>query len=432
MPKKNQIPFFASQALSGGITRYYWKPSPKLRRLGWKTLVLGDDFAGAVQKAIEQNRKLEATGDAGTAESAVRIGGKAPVLWREAQARYFAHPEFTDKAATSQRTYRIYMRVLEQWAKDGNLPMRDIDHDMVWDLRNALVGNPDSGKARTKLILAVLATFLKWCKGERIITVNPAKELSVPTPKARRRRLLRDELAPLLEAARELGHEHIELGIPIGFYTMQREKDLLEATAFRIGELTEVSAFARRTLANDKGRVIGLNLQQSKTQTWVGIPLHPIARQIVEDEIARLRASDRTCTHLILYPKQDRACPAWLFQLNFRETVNHAVAKMREQAKEATERQEHALAAEREKMADRLHGIQFRDLRRSGMCWMRELGVSVAGIASISGHSIEQTQKILDTYMPRDTHGAAEAMAMAVAREAELDAIEAAEREGEA
>lgn len=432
MPKKNQIPFFASQKLAGGRIGYYWKPSPKLRRLGWKTIVLGEDFASAVAGAIAQNEKLEATGDANGADSAVKIGGKAPVLWREAQHRYFAHPEFTGKASSTQRTYRIYLGVLERWAKDGMLPMREIDHDMVWDLRNTLVESSDSGPARTKLILSILAAFLGWCKDQRIIAINHAKELKIPTPKPRRRRLLRDELAPLREAARELRHEHIELGIVLGFYTMQREKDLLEATAFRVGALTEVSAFARRTLANEQGRVIGLNLEQSKTMTWVGIPLHPIARQIVEEELARLRGESRSCTNLILYPRRDKPCPDWLFQKSFRETVDHAVAKLRQQAKEAAERQDHASAAEIEALAERLHGIQFRDLRRSGMCWMRELGISVAGIASISGHSIQQTQKILDTYMPRDTHGAAEAMAMAVAREAELDAIEAAEREEEA
>jgi integrase len=74
-------------------------------------------------------------------------------------------------------------------------------------------------------------------------------------------------------------------------------------------------------------------------------------------------------------------------------------------------------------------GLQFRDLRRSGMCWLRELRVPVAMIASISGHSIDETQKILDTYMPRDTRSAAEGMAIAVTRQAARDLADAAELE---
>ena len=50
-------------------------------------------------------------------------------------------------------------------------------------------------------------------------------------------------------------------------------------------------------------------------------------------------------------------------------------------------------------------------------------------IASISGHSIEETQKILDTYMPRDTRAAAEGMAIAVARQTARDAEAAIEQE---
>lgn len=435
MPKKNQIPFFASQAISGGITRYYWKPSPKLRRLGWKTLVLGDDFAKAVQAAIEQNLKLEGTGDTGSAKSSP-AGVRAPVLWRDAERRYRAHSAFTDKSKATQRTYGIYLGILSKWAKDGNLPMREFNgppgRDLVWDFRNALVENPNSGRARTKLMLAILAAFLGWCEEQRIINANPAKGLKVPVPHARRRRLLRDELQPLLESARALGRADVELGIPMGFYTMQRSKDLLEATAFKIGELTDVSAFARRVLADERGRVMGLSLGQSKTGVFVDVPLHPKARNNITAAIKDLRASDRTCTNLILHPTEDRACPDYTFRQGFRAVVNHAVDRLRGMAGEAMEQQDHDAARAHETLAKRLDGIQFRDLRRSGMCWMRDLGVSVAGIASISGHSIEETQKILDTYMPRDQRGAAEAMAMAVAREAELDAAEAAEREEEA
>jgi hypothetical protein len=257
--------------------------------------------------------------------------------------------------------------------------------------------------------------LLQYAQDQLLIATNPATKLKIPEPPKRKRRLLREHIAPLVAAAVALGHPHVALGAVLGFYTMQREADLLATTAFRLRPLRDISAEARRALAGRDGKVLGIELQQGKTDQWVGIALAPVARDAVETAIAATRAAPAdanlvAATHLILYPGQPRACPEWKFQRDFRATVNRAVA-------DATERQDHELAKI-------LHGIQFRDLRRSGMCWMRDLGVPVALIAAISGHSIEQTQKILDTYMPRDTRGAADGMAMAVTRQAERDAAD--------
>ena len=45
---------------------------------------------------------------------------------------------------------------------------------------------------------------------------------------------------------------------------------------------------------------------------------------------------------------------------------------------------------------------QARDLRRTAMVRMAEAGATVPQIASVSGHSIEATQRILETYLPRN------------------------------
>jgi integrase len=49
-----------------------------------------------------------------------------------------------------------------------------------------------------------------------------------------------------------------------------------------------------------------------------------------------------------------------------------------------------------------IEGAQARDLRRTAMLRMAEAGATVPQIASVSGHSIEQTQRILNTYLPRN------------------------------
>jgi hypothetical protein len=44
----------------------------------------------------------------------------------------------------------------------------------------------------------------------------------------------------------------------------------------------------------------------------------------------------------------------------------------------------------------------LRDLRRTAMVRIAEAEATVPQIASVSGHSIEATQRILETYLPRN------------------------------
>ena len=45
--------------------------------------------------------------------------------------------------------------------------------------------------------------------------------------------------------------------------------------------------------------------------------------------------------------------------------------------------------------------LQPRDLRRTAVVRLAEAGCTVPEVSSITGHTIEQTQKILETYLPR-------------------------------
>ena len=48
-----------------------------------------------------------------------------------------------------------------------------------------------------------------------------------------------------------------------------------------------------------------------------------------------------------------------------------------------------------------LEHLQARDLRRTAIVLMGEAGATEAQIAAVSGHSIERTRQILETYLPR-------------------------------
>lgn len=54
--------------------------------------------------------------------------------------------------------------------------------------------------------------------------------------------------------------------------------------------------------------------------------------------------------------------------------------------------------------------VQFRDLRRTCVVYLGELGMDAHLIASVTGHDIDETQRILKTYIPRTTGRAARVM----------------------
>jgi hypothetical protein len=424
MPHTNQIKGLQPSRRTPGAT-YHWKPSPRERRHGWTNLRLGEDWDHAVASAIAHNRSVEqwfVANAAGVAPS------KPPKIlrWRDLVADYKASDAYSGLKPKSKREYDSRLRILDHWALDGALRLCDLDRPMIIDFRNTLARDPR--KPRTAAILRVLSIVVGHGVNRGWLPLGLAARMNIPTPARRRHRILAEQLPWLLDNADGLGLAHVRLGCVLGFYTTQREGDLLATTAFRFREVDDISNEARRALAGPDGRVLGLFLEQEKTDALVGIPLVPHAREAVEAAIEKSRAAGSTLSQLLV--KNGRACHQKTFQRDFARVRDRAVSAARKAAERARACGEpHHVVTKWEAAHAALAGLQFRDLRRSGMCWLRELRVPVAMIASISGHSIDETQKILDTYMPRDTRSAAEGMAIAVTRQAARDLADAAELE---
>ena len=407
MSRKNQIPGLTSHPLADGALMYHWQPSPRLRREGWTNLTLGRDFTAACAAAIARNGDVadhRQRGPMAPAAPRIRTVG-------EGIAAYRADPAFTLLKPKTRAEYGTRLRQLALWADEGRLPIRHLTRDHCVALRNALVRDPRAH--RTAAILRVLRLLCRFFVSQGWLTANPAAALDVPEPASRTHRIDIGQLGPLLAAADRLGLPHVALGITLGFFTLQREGDLLATTAFRFREVDDISAEARRALAGPDGRVLGLWLQQGKTGAQVAVPLIPASRTAVEAAIEAAR--DVKSNDAALFQKAGRRVQEKTLQRDFRAVATEA-ARAAAEAADAP-------------LAETYAKLQFRDLRRSGMCWLRFNSVPVAMIASLSGHSIDKTMKILDTYMPRDTRAAAEGMAIAVTRQAQRDAA-AAEQEG--
>jgi integrase len=133
---------------------------------------------------------------------------------------------------------------------------------------------------------------------------------------------------------------------------------LLQFTAQRPGDVLKM------TWPQYSGSAI--RLRQEKTGALLDVPTHPFLRD-------HLDGLNRSGSSLTIVTSRGRPVSYRRFNDRFRETAERA-------------------------------GIdaQARDLRRTAMLRMAKAGATTPQIASVSGHSIESTQQILETYLPRN------------------------------
>ena len=80
--------------------------------------------------------------------------------------------------------------------------------------------------------------------------------------------------------------------------------------------------------------------------------------------------------------------------------------------------------------ATRLDTLQFRDLRRTCVVTLGELGLDDAGISAITGHTLATIKKILEVYMPRTEAMAARAIVARISPKAAAQKSEKSSKEG--
>lgn len=430
MPRKNQIHGYATQRLAGGRIGHYWRPSPRERREGWSTITFGTGDEGrrkALIGCIEQNEKVAA---ARASAAPVAAGPRARILrprWRDLKARYLVDPAFTDLKPKSQREYRTRLAILDRWAigpdgDEGGLILDQLDRAMVIDLRNALVGQ--GRKHRTANLLRMLSVFLGYGAEQGWVEKGLAAEIDIPTAPPRKRILAWGEVETLMAAAEAKGQGRMALAILLGFWTFQREADLLGLGRFNWREMNDMSPEARAILAGPDGRVLGFRLQQGKTGTWVDIALPWGLRSIVEAAFAAQAAADKE-TGLLLPDPGVTARLAALDGAPARRGRPHATGVTPRLWPQALFQRDFRKLVAKAGLAD----VQFRDLRRSGMVYFGGHSVALQFITAASGHAVLGRKTILDTYMPGNSRFAAEGMAIAWARH--QAAIEAAKASGQ-
>lgn len=252
------------------------------------------------------------------------------------------------------KTRREYAAFLRRMtAILGPFPIRDIDLGHVMALRDRFADKPPTANA----LVRVLRLLMSWALDRRRIAENPASQ-----PKQLRVTPRRAVWSPEAEAAFvAVADAPMRLAYIVHAYTAQRQGDVLAMT-----------------WAQYQGGAI--RLRQQKTGTLIEVPAHSLLR-------AALDAAPRTAVTILTDHKGLPWRPDHFRHLWRRTTL-----------------------------AAGLDGLQNRDLRRTAIVRLGEAGATIPEIAAVSGHSIEETTKILEIYLPRTAPMAAAAIAKWEAR----------------
>jgi integrase len=266
--------------------------------------------------------------------------GASPVLDANISAlidKVRASEKFTSKASGTRRHYEAWCKWFGE--KWGHLPITAITRRVVVDFAESWKHSP----SQRGIALTVLRRIFDVAAYHGFVEANPCHRLGLSKPKSRDQYFMPADEDAFLKACKI---DRLATAFHLLLFTGQRPSDCL--------------AMPRTHYNHDTIRA-----RQQKTKKLVEIPAH-----------ARLKA------HLSTVPKASTLLAGYLggpksrydaFNRDWRETVKAAG----------------------------LGHLQARDLRRTAVVRMGEAGATEAEISAITGHSIERTRQILETYLVR-------------------------------
>jgi hypothetical protein len=420
-----RIPRLVGKTNASALTSWYWQPSASLRRKGWHPRALGTGGAvDAIPEAIAAAaRKLneEVDGSAALRPAELRrvqrplTLGEGIARWRDKGFPSVKRPGFTVEPATA-RQYGSKCRTLTAWG--GDVALSSITPARVAKLRDGLMQPAADGRWTGAVrhhaaheTLRVGRTLFSWFESQGYVPrgTNPFTAFGLAQPGPRDQIWWQPHREALLELA-AAEDPALELAVDLAFSIGQREADLLrlqlnqyvEIPAFKMDP--EVYAQLAEPDANGRACVMGIRIRQAKGKRWIEVPVVGDTRRRVEAQAKAARAAGVTC---LLF---DRASGLpW--------TMPNLDAGQRRFIRRIAELRAAAIArATDTTLAGELEQLQFRDFRRTAVVYLGELGIADHLIAAITGHTLDETKKILETYMPRTTGMAARAIALSQAR----------------
>jgi integrase len=327
------------------------------RRTG---LHLGNDKAKAMAVAAAMDAEAENI-----------AAGPAPGSFEALAQAWLVTPAFRAKAPRTRALDRSYLDDLRE--RFGALPVAAITRPVVIRLRDRMAPKTP---VKAKHTLSVLRQVMQYAVDVGQVVTNPALRPGLPGRPPRHQVWPAKAVDAFLDAATPVMRRAFLLML----YTAQRVSDVLAI---------DWADFEK------KDRRVILTLRQAKTDELVSLPVH----QALASE---LRATWKKAGPVVPSPHGKH----WQ-RRNFTRAWRLTICRANRQLARA------GFAAGLDKAAIRktlIHDLQARDLRRTAIVRMALAGATTAQIAAVSGHRIEECQKILDVYLPRRLDVASQAI----------------------
>ena len=332
--------------------RYYFVASPQMRRAGWCNEPLGKDLTTAQQRAIELNvrwdteRKAEQT-DLETPPEPGTLG------WH--MREYLDSIAHADKSASRRdEMERAFTTILKAFP---DTKVEKITANHVEKFYTALRKHKSVSKAQR--IMKDLRFIFNRLENQGVISFNPTRSTRVKEPPSRTTIWSADMVADVVMKAEEM--------------------DMLGAgCAFMIAYDTSLRPGDIRMIRAEQLSSTHIALIQAKTGRPQYAPIWPETYDLIQRYLASTGLEMHPGAILLRTPTTHGRYRGIAFT---KDRLTRDVRKIMDAAGVPK-------------------SLQMRDLRRTASVERAEAGATAAELAAGTGHSIEKSQRILDTYNP--------------------------------
>ncbi|MDQ1081409.1 hypothetical protein [Pseudoroseomonas cervicalis] len=350
MTAKSPLPFppppSPAEDVPAGLKPVRKRLAGGLERIYYFDRVTGKALGSDREVAIERLRELR--GDA----MAPRVTD--PRSFEALVASFKAAPEFLDKRQSTRAQYAYELAELLKDLHGSHLA--DITPAVIYAIRDRTAATGQRHKANS--LVRMLRILFGFAKRRGLISAKPTDGVSLITVEPRTEVWSPQQIDAFLVDARP----SLQAGMALLLYTVQRLSDVMALTRDNLQE------------SQTDGR-LWIGLRQRKTAALVWTPCHHRLAKI-------LRGLPSGQHYLVPSPTG----LAWAKRNFSRSWDAHLKARNKALAEDGL---------------PIIPPLQRRDLRRTGMVQMALAGATPPQIAAVSGHSIDQTMKILDVYIPR-------------------------------
>jgi hypothetical protein len=360
------------RTLAGGVVTFDWYYRPTGQRIGRERDGMTRDQALAIARQMD--------------EDGCRISAPPLGSFGELCALYLASSAFRSRAVRTRAEYRDHIEVLrDAWE---TVPVAGITKKAVVMLHQGYADRPWRGNAILRTLRLVLNFGIDQLELPGLRR-NAAAKVPLHETEARTQVWDQARIDAFLEAAGAV-RPRMRKALALLLYTAQRPSDVLE--------------MARPQMWTDRDGRPWIRLRQAKTRSAVDVPCHTRLAGELEAPEQPMRKGAKASTLLLPSPMglqwtRRNFARAWDRVV---DRANLTLARQAIRARGGFPRDVEARAAAKVAVKGLLiTGLQRRDLRRTGVVQLALAGATIPQIAALTGWSIDHTQRIVETYLPR-------------------------------